>query len=228
LERIFSGGVLMDAPAVQSLARLGLGDYAGVRVAEEIAHDMSEVLSPHPLNGRFTGWSRDCRQSFWPEMACRLEPIAGGVEELAHLSDYAGVNRGACMTAYRNALGGRVAVAGYFPWTLIHNWSKSSQLKAVCQWLSADTLPVVAETYARVVLWARSDAQGRLVLVLLNASLDPAPEIKLRARAGAGPVQHLAMNGAEQALTALADGPDHSVVTLHGVGPWSMHLLRWR
>jgi hypothetical protein len=227
LERIFSGGVLMDAPAVQSLARLGLGQYAGVRGAEEIAHDMSEVLSPHPLNSRFAGWSRDCRQSFWPEIAYRLEPLAEGVEELAHLADYAGMNRGACMTAYRNALGGRVAVAGYFPWTLIHNWSKSSQLKAVCRWLSADTLPVVVETYARVVLWARSDAQGRLVLVLLNASLDPAPEIRLRAHAGAGTVQHLAMRGEEQTLTARADGPDHATLILTHVAPWSMHLLRW-
>ena len=227
LEQVFSGGVLLDAPAVQSLMQMGLGEYTGVRVAAEIAHDMSEVLSDHPLNGRFVGWSRNCRQSFWPETAYRLEAVAEGVEELAHLADYSGAGHGPCMTAYRNTLGGRVVVAGYYPWMLIHNLAKSSQIKAICQWLSGDTLPVVVETYARVVVWARSDAQGRLVLVLLNASLDPAPVLSLRARSSPSRVQHLAMSGEEQTLTAVASGPDHVSLTLENVAPWSMHLLQW-
>jgi hypothetical protein len=227
LERMLSGGVLLDAPAAHSLAQLGLGDATGVRIAGGIAQDMSEVLSDHPLNGRFAGWSRNCRQSFWPETACRLEAAAEGVEELAHLADYAGAGHGPCMTAYRNPLGGRVVVAGYYPWTLIHNLAKSSQMKAVCQWLSRESLPVVVETYARVVVWARHDPQGRLVLVLLNASLDPAPVLSLRVRARPAPVQHLTMSGEERTLAPAACGPDHVAVTLENVAPWSMHLLRW-
>jgi hypothetical protein len=227
IERLFSGGVLLDVPAVRSLMQMGLGEYTGVHVAEGIAHDMSEVLSAHPLNGRFVGWSRDCRQSFWPETAYRLEAAADGVEELAHLADYSGANRGPCMTAYRNTLGGRVLVSGYYPWTLIHNLAKSSQMKAACQWLSGDTLPVVVETYARAVVWARNDGQGRLVVVLLNASLDPVPALSLRARASASHVQHLAMSGEEEELTAVANGPDHVSLALGNVAPWSMHLIRW-
>ncbi|MHB1295112.1 MAG: hypothetical protein ACYC4R_08950 [Anaerolineae bacterium] len=227
LERLFSGGVLLDVPALHSLERMGLGAWTGVRVVEELPHDMTEMLSAHPLNGRFAGWSRDCRQSFWHESAYRLEPVAEGVEELAHMVDYAWENHGACMTAYRNALGGRVVVAGYFPWTLIHNLFKSSQLKAVCQWLSGDRLPVVVESFARAVVWARQDAQGRLVLVLLNASLDPSPELTLRACAPAGAVQQRTMGGGEHTLTAQADGPDHARLTLPNVAPWSMHLLCW-
>ena len=228
LERMFAGGMLLDVPAVHSLEQMGLGELTGVRVAEGIAHDMSEVLSEHPLNGRFAGWSRDCRQSFWPETAYRLEPAGDGVEELAHLADYAGVNHGPCMTAYNNPLGGRVVVAGYYPWTLIHNLAKSSQVKAVCQWLSGDALPVVVETYARAVVWARNDALGRLVVLLLNASLDPAPAITLRARTRASTVQHLAMSGEGDTLTVSASGPNHVSLALENVAPWSMHLLQWR
>ena len=230
LERLFAGGVLMDVAAVQSIAKEpgdAASEYIGVRVAGAITKDMSEVLSDHPLNGRFVGWSRNCRQSFWPETAYRLEPTAQGVEELAHLVDYAGAEYGPCMTAYRNALGGRVVVAGYYPWTLIHNLSKSSQMKAVCQWLSGDTLPAVVETYARAVVWARHDDQGRRTLVLLNASLDPAPTLSLRVRASASPVQHLAMTGETRTLTPVACGPEHVTLTLEDVAPWSMHLLRW-
>jgi len=214
-------------PALQSLAHLGLGNWSGVHVGEALTRDMSETLSDHPLNGRFNGWSRDCRQSFWPETAYRLDATAAGVEELAQLVDYAGATYGPCMTAFRNELGGRIVVAGYYPWQLIHNLAKSSQLKAICQWLSNDTLPVVVETYARVVVWARHDDQGRLVLVLLNASLDPAPELVLRVRTSSIQVQHLTMTGAEHILTAQASGPDHVVLNLQHIAPWSMHLLQW-
>lgn len=227
LEQIFAGGVLIDVPALQSLTHLGLGDWSGVQVGEALTRDMSEVLSDHPLNGRFGGWSRDCRQSFWPETAYRLQATAAGVAELAHLTDYAGAAYGPCMTAFRNELGGRVVVAGYYPWQLIHNLAKSSQLKAICQWLSNDSLPVVVESYARVVVWARHDDQGNLVLVLLNASLDPAPELVLRVQTNSVQVQQLAMTGAEQTVTAQASGPNHVILTLHTIAPWSMHLLRW-
>ncbi|MHB0858565.1 MAG: hypothetical protein ACYC5M_13480 [Anaerolineae bacterium] len=227
LERLFSGGVLLDVSALRSLERMGLGGWAGVRVAEELPHDMTEVLSDHPLSGPYVGWSRDCRQSFWHESAYRLEPLAEGVEELAHLADYAWQHHSSCMTAFRNPLGGRVVVSGYFPWTLIHNLAKTSQLKAVCQWLSDDRLPVVVESFARAVVWARHDAQGRPVLLVLNASLDPAPELTLRACAPAGEVRQLVLGGDERTLVARADGPHHARLTLPDVAPWSMHLLRW-
>ena len=228
LERIFAGGVLLDGTALQCLTQMGLGEWAGVKITSEIAHDMSEVLDEHPLNGSFAGWSRDCRQSFWPTPAYQLAPLSDGVEPLAHLVDYAGASHGTCMTAYRNVLGGRVVVAGYYPWTLIHNLSKSSQLKAVCQWLSDDTLPAFVETYARVVVWARNDPQDRPVLVVLNASLDAVPELSLRVQAHAGPVQHMTLNGATQTLTATATRPAHSRLILKDLPPWSVHLLHWR
>jgi hypothetical protein len=173
----------------------------------------------HPLNDAHVGWSRDCRQSFWLHTAYRLEAATSDVEELAHLRNYAGAYCGACMTAYTNILGGRVVVAGYYPWTLLHNLAKCSQLRAVCQWLGQDTLPAVVETYARVVVWARSDALDRPVLVLLNASLDTAPTLTLRVKATGTRVRHLSMDGTESEVTASLAGKEHVRLTLDAVAP---------
>ena len=68
LQKVFSGGVLLDVSAWQTLHLLGLSDWTGVKPAAERPRDAIEVLADHPLSGRFAGWSRDCRQSFYHEL----------------------------------------------------------------------------------------------------------------------------------------------------------------
>lgn len=225
LESIFRRGVLMDVGTLKTLERLGRDTWAGVRVADTIKRDATEVLTEHPLNAPYPRWARDCRQSFWPQPAYRLEPMKPGVEVLARMVDYGGRDLGPCMTTFENPLGGRVVVMGYYPWMLIHNLAKSSQLKAVCRWLSRDELPVMVETYARVVVWAREGIKGNPVLIVLNASLDPVPQLVLKVRTGALRATYLSLNSERNVLAAVPDGPHHVRVTLRPVAPWSMHLL---
>ncbi len=227
LQSIFRGGVLLDGAALQSLTRLGLDMWAGVRVAETFEQDRSEVLTDHPLNGRFGGWSRDCRQSFWAQSVHRLAAIAPGVETLARLTDYADQDWGPTMTAFENPLGGRVVVMGYYPWTLLHNLAKSSQLKAVCRWLSRDTLPAVAESYARTVIWARAGVDDRLAVVVLNASLDPVTDFVLRVQATASQATALSLTGQTHNLHTEPAGAQHVRVTIPRLDPWSVHLLQF-
>jgi len=228
LERIFSGGVLLDGEALTTLESMGLSDWAGVRVAETFDVDAIEVFTDHPLNGGCAGWLRDCRQSFWPQSACRLEPTGPGVEVMARMTDYRDNDLGPCMTAYENSLGGRVVVMGYSPWRRIYNLCKSNQLKTVCQWLSRDTLPAIVETYAKVALWARRNARGKLVLVLINASLDSIPELVLRARARETKVACQPMSGERHTITGEPDGSEHVRVRIPDVAPWSAYLLSWQ
>lgn len=219
LRAIFSGGVLMDTEAWDVLERLGLARWTGVEDRQGIDADAIEVLAKHTLNGRFAGWSRDCRQSFWWERAWRLthHPKA---EVLARLTDYGERDLGAAMTAFTNELGGRVVVAGYYPWSQLHSLSKSTQMKAVCGWLSGGALPAVSESYAKVVLWARGAG-----VVILNASLDPLPELVLSLQAGRSRFTHLAMDGGRRTVTAEAAGPGRVRVRLLSLAPWSIHLL---
>lgn len=227
LRQIFTGGVLMDLPAWQALQRLGRAEWTGVQPGPVRPIDAIEVLSDHPLNGRFAGWSRDCRQSFWHEPATSLELTGAGAVPLARMIDYSGRDLGVSMSAFTNALGGRVVVMGYFPWSQIHNLAKSSQLKAVCGWLGGGRLPVRLETFARIHLWVREPGPGRLACVLLNGSLDPATEITLGLNRPWSTLTWTAMNGESRPLkVSAAAGTGACQVQLPGLGPWAMGLLR--
>ena len=67
-------------------------------------------------------------------------------QTLARLVDYGGQEKAATsMAMFENASGGRVVVCGYYPWSFLHNLSKSSQMKSVMRWLSRDQLPAYVE-----------------------------------------------------------------------------------
>ena len=217
----------MDVPAWQSLKRLGLEGWTGVRAVADVDRDATEVLTEHPLNGKFSGWSRDGRQSFWPERGWILTPAMSTTETLARMVDYGGREFGPCMTAFTNELGGRVVVLGYFPWTQVHSLAKSSQLKAVCTWLSSGRLPVVAESFSKTVIWCRRAEDGRNNFVLLNASLDRLDSLALRIRTERGEFTHFQPDRKPQSLTSepVPSLAGYVRVVMHDLEPWSVHLL---
>ena len=236
LKEIFSGGVLLDAAALETMHDMGLGEWCGVRVAEKIPFDMAERLTSDDINGQVApGRNRDCRQSFlfWREDAYRLEPLADGVRVLAELFNYEGATYdrpdrmlGACMTAFENSLGGRVVVSGYYPWKMTHNLGKVQQLKEVCQWLSRDTQPLKIETFAKVVPWVRRDRKGRRAFVLLNASLDPVDELSVLVAEKASTFRlHTLGSKTLQVPAEPVDDSPYVRLRLKSLAPWSIHLV---
>ena len=193
------------------------------------ARDAIEVLTDHPLSGRFAGWSRDCRQSFYHERAHRLEPTHPGVETLARMIDYTGSDLGISMTAFTNELGGRIVVMGYFPWSMMHQLAKSSQIKAVCAWLSRGQLPIWLDSFARVHLWVRQPTPDRLACLLLNASLDPVSDPVFRLASAYKTHQWTAMDGTPTPLTRTG-GSEQEANRIHATAlkPWSVSLLTAR
>ncbi len=89
-----------------------------------------------------------------------------------------------CMGIFENRLGGRVCVAGYYPWTFLQSIPKSSQIKSLMRWLSRDTLPGYVESFHKMNLWVREVDGGRRAAAVLNGSLDPAREAVLTLRTG--------------------------------------------
>jgi len=74
--------------------------------------------------------------------------------------------------------------------------------------------------------WARAGANGRAAVVVLNASLDPQPELALRLRMPPGEVEHVPMEGKTAWLeTEPTPEPGYRRVAVPEVAPWSMHLL---
>jgi len=123
-------------------------------------------------------------------------------------------------------LGGRVVVMGYYPWSQMHHLAKSSQMKAVCAWLSRERLPVVLETFSRVHVWARQPTPERLACVLLNASLDPARRPSLRFASEFRKVTWNGMDGRSRTLKPAAI-PEAGAcrVETPTLSPWSVSLV---
>ncbi|MCC6588083.1 MAG: hypothetical protein IT168_15425 [Bryobacterales bacterium] len=220
LKAMLAGGCLLDVAAWKALQTLGLAGLTGVKAVEGVDRDATEVFSKDELNRRFAGWGRDCRQSFWWERVYRLD-VADGARVLSRLEDYGGKDGGPASVAFTNELGGRTVLMGYYPWTQMHSLAKSSQMKAVCQWLSGGLMPVVLEDFAKVVVWARGNG-----VMVLNASLDHLKTVRLRIRqAGQSPLSQVTADGQSRALSAERAGGGYTRVTLENLAPWTIHLV---
>ncbi|MCX7426758.1 MAG: hypothetical protein NTW96_14165 [Planctomycetia bacterium] len=226
LRRMLSKGVYMDVPALEILNRRGLKDLTGFEVDRAVAVDGIEQFREHPLNGPFAGRQRDCRQSFNHWTAHLLRPLDPKAESLSTLIDYGGAEQGPCVLGiFENRLGGRVSVAGYFPWTFLHSLAKSAQMKAIMRWLSQDRLPGYVASFHKTSLWIREPRDGQTALAMSNDSLDPAENVVLLLRTDRTRLRVFDMDGRESAVDADgADGPYRKFV-LPRVGPWEMRLL---
>lgn len=182
IKGIMSGGVIMDVPALKCLWDMGLGEWTGFKPKVERADDSIEVLTDHLLNGSFAGRRRDCRQSFkwWgAEPAYVIEPVSKNSQVIATMIDYAGKDCGVSMGIFENSLGGRVAVSGYYPWKMVHNLSKSTQVKTIIRWLSKDAIPAYVHSFEKVNIWCRKTIDGEYGISLLNQSFDDIDELEI-------------------------------------------------
>jgi hypothetical protein len=224
--RLLSGGVYMDAQALTHLNRMGYGDLTGFEVDRVLPQDCIERLARHPLNGPMAGRDRDCRQSFYHLAAFTLKKRDPKAETLSGIVDYTGGEVAPCvMGVFQNRLGGRVCVAGYFPWTFLHSLSKSAQMKAVMRWLSKDRLPAYASSFHKINLWVREPDQGAIAMALTNSCLDVARDVTLLILTDKERIRVFDMIGAESHVRASGtDGP-YRRFAIPAVGPWEMRLV---
>ena len=225
LLEILAGGVLLDAPALGELQNAGLSEHVGFNIHATRDADSIEQFTADEINGRFAGWSRDCRQAIWREKAYLLRAMFGA-RSLAEIFDFVPANHGCCAGVFENALGGRTAVLGYFPWRSFHTLAKTSQMKALCRWLSRDTLPAYVASYHKAALWCRRDAAGRLALLLMNASLDRSDGVSLLVHGEEQCLVIVRMNGKEERLACTGrDGP-YGRFVVDGLLPWEAAIIR--
>jgi len=226
LEAILRGGVLMDVGALQNVCDMGLGEMTGVRPGDSFPVDAIELFTDHELNRPDLGRTRNCRQSFWPQEARTIKSVAPEVEVLSRLTDYRASDLGECLSIFENQQGGRVAVAGYYPWSMITNAPKVRQYRALIRWLSGDRLPAIVASLAKAVLWVREGANERRAAVVVNASLDPQAALALWLRMPEGHVEHVPMEGVSRHISTHAtSAPGYREVKVENVAPWSVHLL---
>ncbi len=225
ITKLLSGGVYMDAEALQQLNDMGFGDLTGFEVVKSDNKDRIEILTNHPLNGEFAGRERDNRQSFWRSQAYTLRKSNPNAQVLSGLIDYTGNEVSSCtMGVFENKSGGRICVSGYYPWTFMENLSKSSQMKTVFRWLSKDALPGYIASFHKINLWIREPQNGVIALAFTNASFDPAKNLILMLHTDLEAIKLFDMACKETIIPSSGtDGPYRKFVIPY-VDPWQIRL----
>lgn len=227
LRQMLAGGVLMDSTALEVLAARGLDHLTGVRLARRLDNGVRERFTADALNGPHAGEIRDARIEFWGDatgLADELQPAAKGVRVLATLENYAGQAQGICMTAYENALGGRVVVMGYAPWMYLHSVAKRAQLQNVADWITRGALPVrIVETVPLTPFVRMSPERDRGAVVLLNTGLDPIEQATVHLRAPAAAVHLCGASGTRRLPRRAIRGG--CAVQLGRIEPWTTVVL---
>jgi hypothetical protein len=224
--KMLSSGVYMDAQALTRLNEMGYEKLTGFRVERFVENDCIEEFVNHPLNTGFIGRRRDGRQSFWKCPAGILNPRSGSVRILTRAVDYSGKEIApCCMGVFENHLGGRICVAGYYPWMFLQNLSKSTQIKSVLRWVSKDELPAYISSFHRVNLWVREPKKDRFALVVMNACLDAAESVTLSLRTDKKAVRVFDRRCAETTVLSSETDNQYGSFVLPDIPGWDMRLI---
>lgn len=207
LKVILSRGAMMNGSAAFQIQERGLGDLLGVRVKRIERVDVYERMTSDPLNGPFTGKS----WMLWLESsvpAFLLEPLDASARALGEYVGLTNEPAGIATSLAENALGGRVAVFGYFDWVPDPSSARRNQYLAAADWISHERLPVICHSPSQVLLVPRVNAEGKLVSVfVLNASIEPLEFLDLELRQTVAPNARWHIpEGALEPLTSIPDG----------------------
>lgn len=228
IEMIMSSGAYIDAEALMRLNQMGYGELTGFDVGDTFMDDCIEELAVHPINGRHNGSRRDCRQSFkwWHRPALALIPNNANAQVLSGLVDYNRSPVAPCVAGiFENRLGGKVCVAGYYPWTYLQSLPKCTQMKNLMRWLSKDRLPCYVDSYNRMNLWARRVSEDVTAVALINSTIEPANNTKLMLRTESDDVLVYGMNCGETRITSSWTDGVYKLFVLPSISGWDMRLI---
>jgi hypothetical protein len=174
LMELLKGNLFLDNKALDHLTQRGLGAYCGVKSGSYYDNGVLEVFTDHPVNGEYAGFVRNGWMNFGGRRipVSALELLDDQVQVLADLKTLHMDNLGPCMTLYRNALGGNVAVSTYM---FSHYWqftAKQQQFKNLFDAMVQGGAPVRVNTATKVVPVLRQNDQGQTVLMIANMTFD--------------------------------------------------------
>ncbi len=223
---ILSKGVYMDASAALALSSLGFGEYVGFKVGPLHGIDCSELMVTDVFNAGFENVRRDARQSFYPYAAASLEPLSQGARVLSRMVDYSGATvAGCCLGVCENSLGGRVCVAGYFPWTFLLGFTKATQLKRIMRWLSKESLPGLVGSYHKINMWARRTVAGEPAFIIANSSLMEVEGLELLVKTNRTRVTFTGSDARHVDVRAKGDDGGYMVFSLPRIPAWDIAIV---
>ncbi len=182
LHRCFSGGVLLDSSALETMAALGKADWCGVQPGRTILDREQAVGSELLTDPAFGGGPHHYT---WSLGTTRKELIpSAAVREISVIQtpDEQKLIPGFCL--FENPLGGRVAVAPYAlqgkgvdpfdkgPPVAFYSMHRRNQMVAILNWLAHGRLATRFEAPGWI-LPHRADCNGAILLAAMNLNNDP-------------------------------------------------------
>lgn len=225
---VLSTGVYLDTPALSHLNEMGYGELTGFTLERSLSEFCREEMVRHPLNVESTGVRRTATLfNVRPQPVGVFVPRFPSCEVLARCIDYpAGREIGACcLGLFENKSGGRICVAGYYPWDVLLYRQKMSQIKAIMRWLSHDSLPAYVESYHKIGLWARQPQEGKLAVVLINTSFDIAEDLVLMVHTEKREGTLIDMCCVSSRCRSSGGDGHYQRFLVRSLSPWSMVLL---
>lgn len=178
LKKVFSGNVYMDGSALAELEAMGLAELAGVKINPLKLPNKPCVMTDHPFNGEFAGYSYRGNHGISPYT---LTPLSHSVEWLGYREDVFGEGNLCYISKFENALGGKVIVNGYDAWEFPENPENVYQFRSMAEWFGAPITLKWEEPNAvsRVQPYVRTNGEKAAVM-LLNASFDTTNPFEIR------------------------------------------------
>ena len=182
LTKLLSKAVLMDAGALEYLHGRGFANLTGFKKGEKIPADATESYCEHPLNKGIAGGKRNCRQAFNMGDSFEIIPVNEKAECVCKLIDYHDKILAECsMGVFENEKCGRIAAAGYYPFSWISDFNKFTEYKRLVRYLSGNSIPSYVESLIRIR--NHSFVEGEKVTVaLLNPTNENYEEVIIAVR----------------------------------------------
>jgi len=182
LEKILSGAVYLDSKALDTLNETGFSEFTGFETEKEISVDAREYYLSHPVNEGIEKGSRNGRQAFHPNDAYGFKSTKENFENLASIVDYRDkVMADCCLGIYENQKGGKVCVAGYYPFDWVSDTFKAKQLKRLFVYLSKGKLISFVDSYHLIRNITLTD-ENRICVTLYNTTNDDSGKVTVAVR----------------------------------------------
>ena len=226
IQRVLSGGVIMDGGAVARLQARGYG-AAMQLTARTRESDVSEAFTDDALNLNHVGyvWQPEASK----ENTYALFPSNDAARVIGRYQNAGGAMAEAASVLIETPGGGRIAAFGFAGLGSEVSAARRRQLLLAADWVAHDRLPVFAETVSQAVVVPRVTMAGDLRSVtVLNAMIDAQQPMTLRLRGCPKDLETAEwMTAKEKPVTISVrwEGKD-ALVTLPSIGPWQIGWLR--
>jgi len=169
-EKLLKRGMYLDAQAISYLNSRGFKNLTGFEVKKEIPVDAREIYTEHKLNEGIKGGIRNGRQAFNKGDSYGFLPLNEKAETLTKTIDYHyNVTSECALGVFENEKGGKIAAAGYYPFSWVSDFYKSRQIINLMKYLSGFNLPSYVESFVRIRNHTFVDGE-KITVSLLNPS----------------------------------------------------------